>query len=300
MTGRWRLGLALSLIATVVWGSIPVALKSVVGKLDPITTTWYRYAVAAAILTLWLGARGGLPTIDELKRHGRLAAIAIVGFVGNNVSYLIGLQQISAFAAQILVQLAPPMVIIGAALMFHERLSLLQILGVVALAIGIGLFFHRGLRELIHVGGGHFWIIIAALTWTVYALAQKRLTGRLHSFKILWMIYTTGFLILSPVAQPWKAFEVLSTWEWVFLLHACVNGLVAYTAFADAMLHWEASRVGAVTACAPLLAPAFTVLLAWLSSTPSTAPPLTAIQWIGAVTVVSGCACTALAGRRVS
>lgn len=298
MTGRWRLGLALSLVTTVLWGSIPVALKSVVAKLDPVTATWYRYAVAAAILTLWLGLSGGLPTLTELSRHGRLAAIAVAGFVGNNVSYLAGLQQISAFAAQILVQLAPPMVILGAVVLFHERLSWLQIAGVGGLALGIGLFFHRGLGELFHFGGGHFWIIVAALTWTAYALAQKRLTGRLHSFKILWIIYTTGFLLLSPAAHPLDAVARLTTWEWIFLLHACVNGLVAYVAFAEAMVHWEASRVGAVSACAPLLAPAFTAAFAWLSATPSTAPPLSAIQWIGAVTVVSGCACTALAGQR--
>ena len=300
VTGRWRLGLALSLITTVLWGSIPVALKSVVAKLDPVTATWYRYAVAAAILTLWLGLRGGLPTFAELRQHGRLAAIAVTGFVGNNVTYLAGLQKISAFAAQILVQLAPPMVILGAVLIFHERLSKLQIAGVAGLAIGIGLFFHRGLGELFHLGGGHFWIIVAALTWTAYALAQKRLTGRLHSFKILWIIYSTGFLLLSPAASPRQAFALLTPWEWVFLLHACINGLVAYVAFAEAMVHWEASRVGAVSACAPLLAPTFTALFAWLSATPSTAPPLSVLQWIGAITVVSGCAATALAGQRRS
>ena len=47
VTGRWRLGLFLAVVAMLAWGTVPVALTLALAYLDPWTLTWFRFFVAA-------------------------------------------------------------------------------------------------------------------------------------------------------------------------------------------------------------------------------------------------------------
>jgi drug/metabolite transporter (DMT)-like permease len=72
------------------------------------------------------------------------------------------------------------------------------------------------------------------------------------------------------------------------LLFCGFNTLIAYGAFAEALDHWEASRVSAVLALAPLV----TLLSVWAVSwlTPNLIPSehLTLLGLFGAILVVAG------------
>lgn len=45
VSGRSRLGLALSLLTVLLWGFLAIALKIVLQELDPFTVTWFRFTV---------------------------------------------------------------------------------------------------------------------------------------------------------------------------------------------------------------------------------------------------------------
>ena len=45
-SGRWRLGLGLTLATALFWATLPIALKVCLEALDPITLTWFRFVVA--------------------------------------------------------------------------------------------------------------------------------------------------------------------------------------------------------------------------------------------------------------
>ena len=49
-TGRWRLGLALTLITALSWGVLPIALKIMLTIMDAVTVTWYRFLIASVLL----------------------------------------------------------------------------------------------------------------------------------------------------------------------------------------------------------------------------------------------------------
>ncbi|MFX8262295.1 EamA family transporter, partial [Acinetobacter baumannii] len=53
-SGRWRLGLSLTLLTALCWATLPIALKITLEQLDPITLTWFRFAVAALGVGGWL------------------------------------------------------------------------------------------------------------------------------------------------------------------------------------------------------------------------------------------------------
>ena len=68
-SGRWQLGLGLTLATALFWATLPIALKVALEILDPITLTWFRFVVAAAVTAAWLGLRGGLRGYGGLARR---------------------------------------------------------------------------------------------------------------------------------------------------------------------------------------------------------------------------------------
>ena len=81
---------------------------------------------------------------------------------------------------------------------------------------------------------------------------QKQLLLKLDSSHILTAIYIFSALLLWPFAHPSRLFA-LDGLHWGLLAYCAINTLVAYGAFAEALAHWQASRVSAILATTPLL-----------------------------------------------
>ncbi|MEO8071428.1 MAG: DMT family transporter, partial [Acidobacteriota bacterium] len=137
---------------------------------------------------------------------------------------------------------------------------------------------------------------IASLSWASYALAQKQLLRRLSSQQILWMIYIGATVLLAPTAHLGELSRLDATTGWL-LVFCCANTVIGYGAFAEALEHWEVSRVSAVIATAPL----FTLLGMWLVAkvAPGVIEPetLTGLSVAGALLVVAGSALSAFGQR---
>lgn len=91
-SGRWRLGLALSLLTVFLWGILPLALKVVLQALDVYTVIWFRFLVSFALLAVYLGIRGNLPKLKQLQANSwKLLAIATVMLASNYFLFMQGL-----------------------------------------------------------------------------------------------------------------------------------------------------------------------------------------------------------------
>lgn len=300
-SGRWRLGLALSLITVFLWGILPIALTVTLQALDVYTVTWFRFLGSFTVLFIYLAARQHLPAPQKLRSTPLgLLAIAIIFLAINYLLFLQGLVQTSPANAQVLIQLAPVLLGFGGLVVFKEHYTLYQWAGVGVLTLGFSLFFHEKLRTLITtptqylVGCG--WIVLAAASWAVYALAQKQLLHKLPSASIMLMIYAGCAFLFSPFAAP-QAILTLSPLHLGLLLFCALNTVLAYGAFAEALEHWEASRVSAVLALTPIV----TLISIWVVSflAPNLIAPerLTILGLMGAILVVCGSMSIALGKR---
>ena len=300
-SGRWRLGLALALVTAGFWATLPAALKIALADLDPWTLTWVRFAFAFVVLALWLGARGQLAGFRALSRgHWLLLAVAATSLIGNYLLYLIGLDRTSPGNAQLLIQAAPLLMALGGIAVFGERYGAGQWLGMAAIVAGLALFF-RDQAGANAAGAGYLagsaLVLAAAASWAVYALAQKQLLMRLGSASILLVIYAVASIALLPLADP-AALLRLDTLALLMVAYAAVNTLGAYGAFAEALAHWEASRVSAVLALTPVLAVATVELVHWLAPALLAAESISVLGWIGAAMVVAGSIMSSLLRRR--
>ncbi len=304
-SGHWRLGLGLSLATALFWATLPIALKLTLERLDPLTLTWFRFLVAAIVTAAWLGLRGGLRGrlcgYGALsRRHWAMLAVAALMLVGNYVFYLLGVQHTTPANAQLLIQLAPLLMALGGIFVFGERFRAAQWVGLALLAGGMALFFSDQLAAAARAPGyllGSAFVIVGALVWAVYALLQKQLLMQLGSMQILLLIYIVASVLLWPFAQP-SALLRLDALHWALLGYCAFNTIAAYGAFAEALAHWEASRVSAILATTPLLtiAAASAVHALW----PQLLAPerITPLGYLGAALVVAGSALVSLLHRR--
>lgn len=298
-SGRWLFGLLLSLITVVLWGILPIQLKQVLQVMDPVTVTWYRLCSSGLILLAWLAASGRLPALRPLGRRGHaLLALAIGGLTANYVLYLLGLERLSAGTTQLLIQTAPIMLLLASLLVFRESFSRIQGLGLGVLLLGFGLFFNQRLDELFGALGdytlGVLTVLAAALVWVCYGLAQKQLLTQWSSVQIMMVIYLACAAVLTPWAQPVQVFQLSGLQAWL-LLACCLNTLVAYGAFAEALAHWEASRVSATLSLTPLVTLGAVAVAASLWPAWVPAEDLNLLAYGGALLVAGGSALVALA-----
>jgi drug/metabolite transporter (DMT)-like permease len=300
-SGRWRLGLALALTTAVCWGLLPIALTVTLAGMDAWTLTWFRFATAAGALGMFLAWRRRLPLRAPLTRRGwRLYAAALLGLVGNYVSYLVSLELTSPTVAQILIQLAPMFLLFGGLLLFRERFAPLQWAGFAVLVTGLGVFFHDRLAEVFAIetrlGLGVSIMLFSAISWAVYALAQKQLLTQLASEQVLFLVYLGAVPLLLPPVHVAQVLG-LDALQLGMLAFCCANTVIAYGCFAEALEHWEVSRVSAVVT----LAPVFTVLGVHVAASlwPAAAPAEALSAWnlLGAAMVVGGSMTTALGAR---
>ncbi|KKL01497.1 DMT family transporter [Rheinheimera mesophila] len=297
-SGRVGLGFSLALLTAVLWGLLPIALKWLLNSMSAATITWIRFVAAAGLVGLVLLARRQLPSFRGLSvKKKLLIVLAIAGLLLNYILYLKGLFLLTAETAQVVIQLAPFLMMLGAVYLFKERLLFWQKVGAWLLLIGLVLFFNDRLALLLTQFGseavGVLLVIIAAIAWACYALAQKQLLLSFNSQQIMWLIYVAGALCFLPSADL-APLAHLSAWQWGIVLFCCLNTIVAYGAFAEALQHWQAANVSAVLAITPLLTIGFAQLLAYFyPQFPSES--LNVWAWVGASLVVIGSMLTALA-----
>ncbi|MBV1839967.1 DMT family transporter [Photobacterium ganghwense] len=294
-------GISLALVTAVFWGALPIAMKQAVEVMDPFTIVWYRFMAASLGLGLWLGFRRQLPAVSRVGASvGGLLVLASIGLAGNFVLFNSALEYLSPPVVQVIIQLAPVLLLLSSAWIFKEALGLHQIIGVIGLLAGLLLFFNERLAELFtslsSYTTGVLLAVAAALIWVVYALAQKSMLKYYTSPQILLMIYLICALMLTPLASPVQL-QLMDSRQLGMLVFCCLNTLVGYGAFAEAMARWQASKVSAVITLTPL----FTIIFVDLASLiwPDHVAPaaLNTLGYIGAFVVVGGAMFSAIGHR---
>src|SRR5688500_17554987 len=134
-TRHWY-GFFLSLLTAVMWGVLPVAFELLLDSLDVITLTWVRFFFSAVVVWLFLWQRKQLPAITRLPSSMKFVLVlAIVALLGNFILYLTGLVLLDPESTQVLIQLAPFILMFGSVIFFGEAFGKLQGIGAALLII---------------------------------------------------------------------------------------------------------------------------------------------------------------------
>lgn len=304
VSGRWKLGILLALGTTLMWGVLPITLQLVLVTLDAETTTFFRFLQAATLLTAYLIFTGRLTQRSLLKLLSPKLALQLLAagvlLCCNYGFYIFALGKSTAEGVQVMMQLAPMLLLLSGIWLFKETFSTVQWLGFIIFVSGLGLFFNQHIQDLFismnSYGVGLLLAVISAICWTGYAITQKLLLKEFSSAEILVILYWIGTLVFLPISD-FSTLPELNPLGWSMLVFCGLNTLIAYGCFAEAQAHIEASRVSATLAITPLI----TVAIMQLYPIPGIAAE--SISWltiIGALLVVCGSILAVIAGNKRS
>lgn len=285
-------GFGLALLTAVLWGMLPVALKLCLEVMDAISITWYRFTAAALVVGIMLYKTKALPPMRAISRtNNLLIAAAAVGLIANYVLYLQGLNYLNPETGQVVIQLAPFLLMIGGILIYKEQFNRLEKLGALILLSGLMLFFNDRLPVLFSSLGeytqGVLLIVVASITWAWYALSQKVLLRAVTAKQLTLILYSAGGVALLPFSDLASVTQLNSLQMWA-LVFCCANTLVGYGAFTEALNVWHASKVSAVIALAPLFTFASMEMAVWVWPDHFVASELDKWAYIGAGMVMLG------------
>jgi drug/metabolite transporter (DMT)-like permease len=281
------------------WGVLPIALKGVMVTLDPITTTFFRLSLAAVLMTSYLVVRRRLPNYGKLRSPRLFFQLLAAGLLlsSNYGLYIFGLQRTSPEASQVMIQIAPMLLLMAGVFVFKESFSSAQWFGFVAFASGLVLFFNHHLGDIFidlnDYGVGLLMISLAAVCWTGYAIMQKILLQEFTSQETTLAIYWLGTLLFLPFCD-FSTLGQLTGTQWALLAFCGLNTIIAYGCFAEALMHIEASRVSATIAVTPLLTVG---IVQFIPMVGVAVEPLGIISVLGALLVVTGSITTAVAKK---
>lgn len=291
-------GFFLSLVAAMMWGMLPVSLKELLAGMDAITIVWYRFLVAGIVLFIWLAGKRQLPKVIQAATRIRwFLFIAAIGLCSNYFLFSYSLNFVNGETSEAVIQLTTLFLILGGVVIYKEPFFGIQKLGTVLIVIGLLLFFNDRLAGLSNFDNretiGVLIVVVAAITWTVYALLQKKLLRDFSSAQILFLIYIFSIAVLLPFISPSSLWQLTQLQFWL-LVFCCINTLVAYGCFAEALNRWDASKVSAVLALAPLFTIGSLKLVVFLNPGYEFSDRLTMLSIFGALLLVVGSVLTAL------
>lgn len=299
MSNHWQ-GFWLSLLTAALWGILPVFLKLCLQVMDSSTITWYRFAFAGIFVFIVLAKQRALPQLSRLSRANlALVLVAALALVLNYVSNVEGLVYIDAETVQVVMQLAPLMLMLGGIVIYKERFSRIEGMGAMILLLGLATFFKDQLSVMFSSFSdyslGVLIVIFASGCWAIYALLQKKSLRVLTAKQLTLIIYSLGVLLLAPFAEFGILLQ-LNALQAFALLFCCLNTVLAYGAFTEALALWDAAKVSAILALSPVFTFISMKLALFVWPAHFVASDLTIWSYIGAMVVVVG-SMTAALGR---
>lgn len=278
---RWAL--AALVLGGLVIGCSPIFVR--LSEVGPLTTAFWRVALALIPLAIWSGATSGRGQAVA-KPTGLLDCLALMVpglmLAGDLIAWHISLHMTSVANATLFTNMAPIFVTLGGWLLFRTRISAIFLTGL-ALALA-GVVILKGGPGA--VGGGNIAgdavAVVAAVFYAGYLLSLARLRSRFSTLTaMLWTTVSAGIFIL-PVALYFETdFIPLSVFGWAMVLglawltHAGGQGLIIYA------LAWLPPAFSSLTL---LIQPVVATILAWTLLGES----IGVAQAVGGIVVLAG------------
>jgi drug/metabolite transporter (DMT)-like permease len=283
-------GILLACTTAVFWGILAIALKFTVKYIHPYSIVWIRYLFAFLSISIWF-------LITDKKKLGiifRPPLLLLTGaiFLGiNYIGYMQGIRYSGPENAQILIQLGPIMLAAAGIIFFKERLSFRQFMGFIIAGIGLYIFFNdqsgHSLVDKSEYKLSVFYLVIAAVSWSIYGISQKKLVRTWPSQQLNLVIFGLPVLLFLPFVN-FSDFTGLSMKMWLILLFLGVNTIIPYAAFAACLKYIEANKASIIIILNPIITFLVMALLTWLDVTWITHENITLYGFAGVAFVLSG------------
>lgn len=256
------------LLATMTfWAGTFISGKVIATSVDPTIGAFIRFVFATLALSFPILLMKQKVPVLASKEWFQIFILAITGPVGFNLFFFTGLQFIEAGRAALIVSLNPLAITLAAALIFGERLTLYQLIGIVIALTGSVIVISKGDYHTMlssGIGFGELAIVGCIICWTIYSLVGKVVMERLSPIHTVLYSSFIGAIILFILSLKLNLMDnlvSLSISGWANLFFIGTLGTAAgVTLYYAAIKEIGTMRAGVYINLVPFIA----VLMSWL------------------------------------
>ncbi|WP_019505968.1 DMT family transporter [Pleurocapsa sp. PCC 7319] len=249
-----------------IWGGTFVAGRVVSQTINPFTASFSRFAIASVCLgLLTFPGQNKLPRLT-FRQVLLVILLGLSGVLAYNIFFFVGLKEISASRAGLIIALNPVAITISSRIFFQEKLTSLKIIGIFISFLGAALVITEGnISSLIAhgVGKGELSILGCVVSWVIYSLLGKLAMQELSALTTTTYAIWSGTILLLPLAigEQKNQLPNINLLTGVSLAYLGVLGtVVAFNWYYDGIKAISAAKAAIFINLVPVFAIIFSVL----------------------------------------
>jgi len=193
-------GAIYGLTAAAIWGGMYVVSDIVLAIIPPFTLLTLRLVIGGVILALLARLN---PNTVYPDRRGlvTLLGVGIVGFGISVAAQFVGTDKSTAVNGTLITSASPAFILIFAAILLREKLTLMRIAAVVLATVGVIVIIDpANINFSSDTFFGDMALAVAALTWGLYSVLVRQVSGQFDTLVISLFAFLGGMLITVPAA----------------------------------------------------------------------------------------------------
>ncbi len=229
-------GIALAIIAALLWSGNFVISRAVKNDISPITLAFYRWLTASIIILplAWKAFKQEQAIISTNIKY--LFFVSLSGIaVFNTCVYVAGHYTSAINMALIGTTSSPIFATVMAVVFLKERLSKFRILGMIICIAGIILLISNGSWAKLaafHFSKGDLWVLAGAFAFAVYNVLVRSKPANISAINFLFIIFVLGTIMLFPFYLKEVIVDSPTKWNQTLLLSILYLGAgTSVTAF---------------------------------------------------------------------
>ena len=293
-------GIIYALITALNFGFLSIAIKVATPFVEPVTIAWIRFSIALTALATYY-AFFERKAFAVLRRPPLIVVFAAIALGLNYLGFITGIKYTSPSIAQVFIQIGPLLLAISGFVIFKEKATPWQIVGIITAFGGYLVFYNEQIlvlaEDINRYQKGVLWVIFGGITWTVYTVLQKVGVRNRHPMYLNLIVFGIPALAFIPLVD-FSSLYGLETWQWLLLVFLGLTTLVGYGCLPYALKYLAANKVSVIITSNPLITFVTmgilgSVEVSWIEAEKWSAPSI-----VGAAIVMSGVVLTVASRKR--
>ncbi|MBZ0287648.1 MAG: DMT family transporter [Anaerolineae bacterium] len=196
-------GAIYGLTAAAIWGGMYVVSDVVLRTVPPFTLLTIRLMLGLLILAPMVWQQSRTPIV-RLPNRRELVSLLGVGFLGFGISVgaqFVGTDKSTAINGSLVTSSSPAFILVFAALILRERLTLRRIAAVALATVGVFIIIDLSKADFSSdTFAGDIALCVAAVTWGLYSVLVRRVSAHFDTLVVTAVAFCGGLLLTIPAS----------------------------------------------------------------------------------------------------
>jgi drug/metabolite transporter (DMT)-like permease len=277
-------GALYGILAASIWGGMYVVSDVVLKIIPPFTLLTIRLVLGLLVLSYWIWSANilkGVQWRDAIK----LMAVGVVGFGMSVGAQFVGTDKSSAINGTLITSASPAFILVFGTIILREHLSFQRVFAVILATIGVIIIIDPANANFnSDTFFGDVVLLVAALTWGLYSVLVRLVSGNYDTMLVTWFAFIGGLLITVPASLLELPTRPIGIIDFPVILGVLYLGVVST---AGAMWWWNRAFALVPAGIASLFFFA-QPLVGTILSVVFLGQQMTIALWMGSVLIVAG------------